>query len=82
MSNHVSILLHSRDAEELMQLLARDDIPADKCELADRLIDRLDAALEVSQSKRRRQYERNCRRAGLTPDHPFHRAVRGASNGL
>ena len=67
MSNHVSILIHERDAEELMQLLGRDDLPVDHWALSDRMIDRLDAALEQRIARRPRATTADFARVSLPP---------------
>lgn len=51
MSNHIGILIHSRDVQELIELLASDELPECYHALADQMIDRLGAALEERQPR-------------------------------
>lgn len=53
MTNHASILIHTRDLEQLIELLSSDELPSCYWPLADTLIDRFDAALEEKRPRPR-----------------------------
>lgn len=51
----VPLLLDVEDVEELLTLLGRPDVPVDHWPLADRLTDRLQAAIDESKPRTRRR---------------------------